>query len=152
MTPDENFDMLLKELSAHLGLSLSRGEDSIIPLEIDGTMALYLQHVPLRESVVMTCELGTVPPDAPASIFRMLLSAQLFDQGTGGGRFALDDANGILVFTFERQLDGMPFTLFKEILQNFIACSEHWRARVEDSLRPSPKTGASNSPGGNLKA
>lgn len=132
MTAEENYAMLLKELAAALKIDLKPEEDGTVPLEIDGSMSLYLQFAPRRETVILTCEIASLPQDTPAKIFRVLLGAQLFDQGTGGGKFALDNATGTLVFTYEQLLDGLPFPAFQEILENYVRCCEHWRKTVQE--------------------
>lgn len=131
MTSAENFTLLIEELAGLLNMgTLTPDEDGIVVLEIDSNMPLYLQYADGRESIVLTCEIAQVPKDTPAALFRRLLGAQLFDQGTGGGKFALDNETDTLVFSFERALDGIPFSLFKEILENFIRCCEFWCAEV----------------------
>ncbi|MCC8189226.1 MAG: type III secretion system chaperone [Planctomycetes bacterium] len=142
MTATENFDLLLAELAKTMQVpALERDEVGIVVLEIDG-LPLYLQFASGRESLVLTCELAVLPPDAPAAPYRRLLAAQLFDQGTGGGKFALDESSNTVVFTFERVLDGLPYAQFEEILGNFLRVCEHWRG-----ILTGPDAGASEKPG-----
>lgn len=133
MTPEENFAILLRELSTLLNIAdLHPNEDGLVLLEVDGAMPLYIQFAPRREAIVLTCEIALLSPDTPAKIFRILLGAQLFDQGTGGGKFALDNSTDTLVFTYEQRLDGLPFATFREILENYINCCEHWHKIVAE--------------------
>lgn len=131
MTSAENFSLLLEELAKLLNIGALRpDEDGIVVLEIDNSIPLYLQYAAGRESLVLACEIAQLPKDTPASMFRRLLGAQLFDQGTGGGKFAMDNESDTLVFSFERVLDGIPFALFREILENFIRTCEFWRGEI----------------------
>lgn len=133
MTSEENFTILLQELADLLRVpQLLPDEDGVVLLEID-SMPFYLQYAAGRESVVFTCELAILPVSTPAGVYRQLLAAQLFDQGTGGGKFAIEEETNTVVFSFERALDGVPFSLFEEILQNFLRVCDYWHKKLVSS-------------------
>lgn len=153
MTAKENFAMLLKELSDLLKIGeLKPDEEGMVLLEVDGSMPLYIQFAPRRESLILTCEIAVLPADTPPKIFRALLGAQLFDQGTGGGKFALDTGSDTLVFTYEQPLDGLPFAFFQVTLENYLRCCEHWRKTIAEPAGGEGKPGSTRAGRFGIKA
>lgn len=133
MTSEENFALLLGELGQLMKIEpLVPDEDGLVTLEIDA-MPFHIQHAAGRGSVLLACELATLPPTTPAGVYRRLLAAQLFDQGTGGGKFAIEEESNTVVFSFERALDGIPFQEFREIMGNFLNVCEYWRKQLVEN-------------------
>ncbi len=129
------FEQLINELGVTLGIeNLSQDEFGIIMLEVDKSLPLYLTFSEERESVLLSAELATVPADSPASVFRTLLAAQLFEQGTGGGHFALDDENGIITFHLEFKLNDSSTSLFNDVLENFINLCSDWQKTINNMI------------------
>ncbi len=131
MTAKENYLMLMEKLAKSLHLDELKPDDTnMLALEISASLPLYLQFSEQRESILFVCEIANIPVHTPSKIYRTLLEAQLFDQGTGGGKFALDTESNTLIFTFEFMLNSPTFDIFQEVLENYIVFCKHWHALI----------------------
>lgn len=148
MDTKADFDSFLASLRASTGIqAFTADESALASVRVDDRYNLNLQFVEATGKILCFVEAATVPPDAPASVFRDLLAGGLFGKDTAGGFFALEPSSGTVVYNYyfdsdraEADIDGFVATLEK-ILQLCDIWAERIR-RVLDGDAGGPEPGA----------
>lgn len=66
-------------------------------------------------------------------LFLMLMEANLFGQGTGGGILAISPASNLLLYC-RKILQDLNYQDFKEKIEEFVNYSEFWRGEIKNHI------------------
>ena len=134
----EQFQGLVAEISARTGVAdLAADADGYLALSFDDHV-LHLQYEPDDDVVALFTRLPEVEEVRAEQIYLMLLSANLFWQGTGGGTFAVEPATGAVFLMDRRAFAGLRADDAVAWLERFRAMVGHWVERLETANRGGP--------------
>ena len=98
----------MREVGALLGLDgLAADADGQCGITVDATITVHLLHDPQAEAVALFAVVGTLPADRRAVVLELLLAANLFWRGTGGGTLGLDQTDDAIVLAERLALRGL---------------------------------------------
>ena len=80
--------------------------DGVFQLKLEDEFTFYLRPLEDGSGIFAFAQLAELPDDTPAEVFRELLDANLFGEGSGNGFFALEDASGALVWQTRMPADA----------------------------------------------
>ena len=80
--------------------------DGVFQLKLEDEFTFYLRPLEDGSGIFVFAQLAELPEETPAEIFRELLDANLFGEGSGNGFFALEDASGALVWQTRMPADA----------------------------------------------
>ena len=143
------FEDIVAVLGRAFGFELKVVQDTTVfevTSEDGGAKVLVLlQEVSDRKLVLLSADLGEIPPDGGERLFRTILEANTLVEGTAGATLALDAATG----RFRLQKYESPDELAndaKEKVESFIETALFWSRAIAD-FRPSgdgPQTPSSD--------
>lgn len=131
----EQAQVFLRKLGEKVGISdLKFNDDHVCRLVLDKTLIVDLEYS-LNESVLYaTCSVASRLPESN-SIYKQILSANLFGRGTGTAVLGYDDDKDEVVL-FERfDLESVAPESFVERMDIFVGFADHWTSallNVED--------------------
>lgn len=133
----EQFEALMTELGPvldPLGLSYFPG-DNTWSVQLDEETGVLVEFLAEQGKFVLHCELGTPPAGDRFTLYELLLRYNYHWNDTGGGRMALDENGGNVVFLFESSAHDMDVTQLTTILRNFHDAALAWRIVVQEAGR-----------------
>lgn len=133
-----HFQALVQQLGARLGAPDMHADDSgYIALTID-ELDVHFQYEPDDDQVVLFARLPVVDLDRAAEIYGLLLSANLFWQGTRGATFSIDFHTGQVFLADRRGVDGLIEQELEDWLEGFVNTALHWQQRLEAANEGGP--------------
>ena len=133
----EEYENFLSDVRESTGLDMLECDDGgLVSVSVDGRYTLNLQYVEATGKILCFVEVATLPPDAPAEVYRDLLAGGLFGRDTAGGYFAFEPESGIVVYNYifdlessVRDVDG-----FVQLLENILKLCDLWSERIAEKL------------------
>jgi hypothetical protein len=131
----EKFEALMTELGPVLNpLSISYfSGDNTWAVQLDEETGVLVDFVADQGKFVLHCELGAPPAGDRFTLYELLLRYNYHWNDTGGGRMALDENGGNVVFLFESSAHDMDVTQLTTILRNFHDAALAWKIVVHES-------------------
>lgn len=126
----EHINRLLADFGNALGLEgLSLDDKGYCCLSFD-ELLVHIEAVGDSALVLLYSSVGVVPEDAAPAIYRSLLDANYFFQGTAGATCGLDQAAGTVVLT--RVVDTAPMQVldWEGVIQGFVDAAESCTRRL----------------------
>ena len=139
------FGELIDVLGKRLGVEIEDAGGAAA-LEIDGE-AVVLQDA--GELLLVRAEVGEIPADGREGILASAMEANFLYQGTGGGSFALNPADGHLHLQRYDWLERLDVDAAVSMLQRFSDTISSWRKILTDIQFASadPETGSAGGRG-----
>ena len=78
------------------------------------------------EKIFLYSTVGTIPATDKEPFYKMLLEANAFFKGTGGGTLAIDEPSCAVLFLYQMSVKAMDNAAFSRTIENFINITEHW--------------------------
>lgn len=114
-------------------------DEGLVALTVDETFTLNLQFIAASSKVLCFAPVCELPPTADRNLYRELLIAGLFGQGTAGGFFALEPESETVVYNYLVDFDPQTLTpkTFERLLEEILGEVELWRERLTKRLEAS---------------
>jgi hypothetical protein len=126
-------DSLVTRLGVAAGLpELVLDDEGTCSLEFDGSIVLNLGFDDRDGSLMLFSKLPTLADDKLAFASRLMLEANHFGSGTGGGMFSLAKGLALPMLSrrlFVRQIDSSEF---EQIVTEFVGLVELWTKAFSD--------------------
>ena len=139
------FEDIAAVLGRAFGLELSVVQDTTVfevASEDGGTkVQVLVQAVDERNLVLMSADLGEIPPDGGERLYRTMLEANNLFEGTAGATLSLDAATG----RFRLQKCESPDDLANDAktkIESFIETALFWSRAIADFRPSGEKDGA----------
>jgi len=144
----ESYTALLEDVCRVLGIEPADPVIQSGTLTVDD-VDVYLDYrdEAFETSVVIYTDLGAVPPEAPATLLRNLLEANLLWAGTGGATIGLHPETGQAVLSYAMPFDGLTGEGLGAALAQFAKVAKFWREFIADT-RNNTTLGAAANPMG----
>ena len=143
------YKTLVRELGVELGFELD-GALGAVGLEIEGVSVILQLAGGSRGDILFThADLGLPPSERSDALGRAVLEANFLYQGTGGGSFALNPADGHLHLQRYDWLERLDVDAAVSKLQRFSDTISSWRKILTDIQFASadPETGSAGGRG-----
>ena len=116
--------------------AMASDDDGLVCVTVEEDYILNLQFVAESEKILCFIEVAELPEDAPAAVYRDLLTGALFGRETGGGYFTMDgDTNAVVynyLFDFATVSDSPQD--FVDSLEMIFQTVEIWAVRIATGL------------------
>jgi len=127
------FQALIAELGQSLGAAgMAAGEDGYVGLKIDDH-EVHVQYDADDDQVVLFARLQEADPARRDAIYAMLLSANLFWQGTRGATFSADFDTGRIFLADRRERSGLDVEALSTWIEGLADVAAYWRERIESA-------------------
>lgn len=121
----DHINRLLTDFGNALGLDgLSLDESGYCCLSFD-EVVVNIESVGESSLVLLYSSLGALPADAGPEVYRRLLDANYFFQGTGGATIGLDTGMGAVAITRVVEAAGMEVLDWEAAIKAFVDAAEH---------------------------
>ena len=125
-----SYQTLIRELSSELGVpDMHADESGYVALNID-ELEIHLQYDKDQNRIVLFTRLSEVSVDRAAETYGLLLSANLFWQGTDGATFSIDFDTGRVFLADRQTLDGLTREALEKWLEGFVNIASYWLKRL----------------------
>lgn len=125
------YQALVVELGRALGMDgMAVAEDGYLGLKIDNH-EVHVQYDADDDVVVLFARLQEADPDRRDAIYAMLLSANVFWQGTRGATFSADFDTGRIFLADRRGRIGLDVESFSAWIEGFVDVAAYWRERID---------------------
>jgi hypothetical protein len=135
----EQFEALMSSLGPvldPLDLTYHQGE-KVWSVQCDEETAVLVDFVEEQATFVLTCEIGRPAPGDRFKLYELLLRYNYHWRHTDGGRMALDENDGNVVFLFERSAQGLDVPHLAMILRNLHDTALAWRGLLHSGANQS---------------
>jgi hypothetical protein len=123
---------LLRDFGKGIGLpDLAPDSDGFCRLRIGEKITVSMQHEPQSDDLVLFTTLVRIAPTERAEAYEMMLSANLFWAGTGGGTLAVEQQDGMAMLLARRSLLALDLPAFETLLESFVQAGETWLRRLD---------------------
>ncbi|MCG8435252.1 MAG: type III secretion system chaperone [Gammaproteobacteria bacterium] len=124
---------LLGELSRQTGVDAAFNATGTARLVFDGRLAVDLESDDEGDRLHVYSVLTGLPADSDERLrlSEMLLTANLFEAGTGAARFAIDEHQGEVVLCLSLDLKAVDYQRFVAILEDFVDRLDYWLQRLD---------------------
>ena len=120
----DHINRLLTDFGNALGLEgLSLDENGYCCLSFD-EVVVNIESVGESSLVLLYSSLGVLPEDAGSEVYRRLLGANYFFQGTAGATIGLDEATGAVAITRVVDAAGMEVLDWEGVIKAFVDAAE----------------------------
>lgn len=122
----------LQDLGQLLGLSnLQWDEDQTCTLEFgdDLTLCMYVDED--RPDVSVYTVLGAMTSSTPVSIWKQLMEANLFCNGTHGATLGYESGAELLYLTHRLPFETLTPQRWLTALQGFVSAGRHWKSQLQ---------------------
>lgn len=120
----------LEALGSHIGIhDLKLNDDHVCRLVLDKTLVIDIEHIVGTDTVHAYAVVGTHLGNN-ATVYRKLLSANLFGNGTGGAVLAFDEQRDEVLLTHTFDLESATPEKFVSTLDSFVGYVETWTAEL----------------------
>ena len=143
MSDCTSIDTLARLFEARLGLL----DDEPTTIRLHDGNLVHLERFRPRNRLHLYMLLGAAPPaDATsAGLYRRLLSANSFNEGTDGATIGMDEASGELVLSRRFELGGLDGVTLHAAALSMSAIASRWRACIaQASTAGSPRAAMSS--------
>jgi hypothetical protein len=136
----------LDALRKVIGLpQLEPDESGCCQLEIDDKFVVHIGYDPRNANIVLYAVAAVLPDESPA-IWRAILIANRFWNGTGGATFSLDDTGRQIYLAYQCPVD-IATREIEPLLEWFVGMTESWSNRLLDfRLEPPGEPGNDEPP------
>ena len=121
----------LAQLGAQSGASFSLNEQGCCLMTAANGVELELFATETSGRFFLSATLLKLPQGNHNAIYFKALSLNLFMQDTRGAAVALDDQAGELVLCYSHQIEGCEFTVFQNVIQNFVETTETMKGHLK---------------------
>ena len=101
----------------------------LVPLD-EGVLHLSLRDDP--ETLILSCTLGTVAPEARGEVFAQLLAANLYWGETAGGTLAWQAELEEVLFQYAQPTAALDAERLAQLFQDYLAVAQQWRLRLAE--------------------
>ena len=117
------------------------GESVDIPfIELDDTgmrciqftdeLMVNIQYNESSDALLLYAHVGTLAEDAPPSLLRMLLEANVFWQETAGATLSVDSSDGEVMLAYQEPAEATTPERFETLLKNFADAAHIWQQTI----------------------
>lgn len=137
----ESFNHLIQTFGEqHNTQNIKADDQGYVALLFDSQL-LHLQYDEEHEEIVVFTKLAEIDPDRMGDICIMLLSANLFWQGSQGATFSVEPATGIAFLAERQHLSMVNVHRLNIWLERFLNIVSYWHKRLSvankgGSLKP----------------
>lgn len=125
-----SYQALIRELAGALGVPDMRADESgYVALTIDA-QEIHLQYDEDQDQILLFTRLSTVSVDRAAETYGLLLSANLFWQGSGGATFSIDFDTGRVFLANRQALACVTLEVLEKWLEGFAEITLYWLKRL----------------------
>lgn len=125
-----SYQALIRELGGALGVpDMQADESGYVALTID-TQEIHLQYDEDQDRILLFTRLSAVSVDRAAETYGLLLSANLFWQGSGGATFSIDFDTGRVFLADRQALAGVTLEVLEKWLEGFADITLYWLKRL----------------------
>lgn len=128
---DAQLSTFTKQLSIDLGFSEvpTENEKGAYPFDFGDALVIFIES--LHPGFYFTARLGS-PPSQCEELYSLLMFANLFGQGTGNAVIGLDEEGKTLILSLALPYQ-MPYTQFKEHVEEFVNHVDLWQKKISDA-------------------
>lgn len=147
MSTQKDFENFMTSVAESTGISAMIPDDGgLVRVRVEDRYTMNLQFVPANSKIFCFVEIGSLPENAPATIYRELLAAGLFGQETGGGNFSLEALSNTIVYQYLFDFDAPSMIVenFTSALEKILSLVDAWSARLQEVVSSPPTEGSSN--------
>lgn len=129
MSTKQDYEAFIAKIAEQTGIAaLAPDEDGLVSVRVEETYILNLQYVEPSSKILCFLEIARIPEDAGAKVYRDLLAANLFGQGTGGGYFSVEPTENTVVYnyTFDFDPDSADPEFFVQALEKILTLADFW--------------------------
>jgi hypothetical protein len=132
MNARTKIDKAVADLGQAMGMDLKLDENRACRLVFDSNLAVDIDAPSLLpDTLVMTCGLSKgIPLDNREVVYQLLLEANFFARGTGGGVIAYDEDREELVLQHMLAINGVDEQDIVNVLESLLATAESWIDRL----------------------
>lgn len=133
MSTQQDYEAFIAKIAEQTGIAaLTPDADGLVSVRVEETYVLNLQYVEASSKILCFLEVGRIPQDAGAAVYRELLAAGLFGQETGGGYFALEPTENTVVYHYLFDFDPAVTDPeeFVRALEKILALADLWAGRL----------------------
>ena len=134
--PDIQLATLTKQLAIELDFPQTPEENKNGSYDLDFGEGLVISIGSLHPGFYFSAKLGACPAQHCEDFFSVLMMANLFGTGTGGGVIALNDEAKELTLSLALPYQ-MPYFHFKEHIEDFLNHVDLWQKKTADASNPS---------------
>ena len=146
MATMEDFKVFLEKVAFEAGLEkLVPSEDGLLQLKA-GDIEMGMQFIPSVNKIFLYTEVGYLPDNAPASLYRTLLCDQAAGYRTGGGSFAIVKSTSNLIYQLVYDIDPAEPASFAQLLANVLDFTGEWQGKLEAMLNGEEDTSSPEIP------
>jgi hypothetical protein len=92
--------------------------------------------------LTLYCRLGTIAPDRAATIYPLLLEANVLWAGTGGATLGVIPDDRSVVLAYQERAAAIDGQRFESLLSGLVDAAEFWMKLIEDRSQDAPEPSA----------
>ena len=109
-------------------------ENNFLVLRFDGGTVLFMELDSDTRRIRLQAGVWDCPGELPPGLGRMLCSANLHWQGTGGARLGLDRESGSITLQHDAHIDALDGESFAQTVETLLNLAEHWQGEIKAFL------------------
>ncbi|CAH0535973.1 type III secretion system chaperone [Vibrio marisflavi] len=121
-----DIDLLMNGFGGELGIdNLQMDADNCCCLSFDNTV-LNMEFDEEQNRLLLYSNVGDIPEHEQAEFYQMLLDANLFWKGTGGGTLSIDKKAESVILISACNTNHLSLESFKSSIASFLDAAETW--------------------------
>lgn len=143
MAISDHAQQIIQEMGAAIGIpEMALDAEGFCSLSFDDRIDLGLQYNPNNDSLILFSDIGDIPVDRMTDVYRHMLRANRFWQGTGGATLSVDEDNAAAIAQQE-PCEGLTAVKLQGLIERFVDAAEEWAEFIgewasEAGSTPSP--------------
>ena len=122
---------LVKSLGKKLNIKLELDDDGFCYFAAD-EFVIIINDLPDVGAILLSSDLGDVPPENLEGLYELMLSAQYRFQGTAGGSFSVNHDNGHFEFCRPLAVTLLDPDIFLTVVESFVNTVETWAEIIRE--------------------
>ena len=114
--------------------NIAPDEHNFLALRFDGGTVLSMELDSENRRIRFQAGAWDRPGELPPGLGRMLCSANLYWQGTGGARLGLDRESGSINLLHDAHIDALDGESFAQTVETLLNLAEHWQGEIRAFL------------------
>ena len=118
-------------------LTLDEHSNSCVLL-FDGDIVLNIEFDPATSHLILSAYLSELPQDAPETLLRELMIANLYWHRTDGATLGLEDATNGVILAQSRAVTELDDPSFEKLVEAFVNQAERWKKHLAEARNAPP--------------